>query len=244
MNTTPSKLRTLLSVAALAVAPSLPAMEIPKIDVELKGQVYVENTDYGIGQDRMGSRTDLHFQRLRLTVTSMLDETWGFKFQTCGNVGTSKQGSLGYGLTAQDVDWNDRDVRIIDGYVIGNFSDALNTKIGLTKIPLSRANLDDCFAPLTLDRSMYTYSAYGSSPAKFSRDIGAVVWGSFNEEKLKYFAGAFQGREGYTRTTHPFSGATVTEVDPKKWTGGIVTNRTQKKVRSTCPRNDVSTVPS
>ena len=34
------------------------------------------------------------------------------------------------------------------------------------------------------------------------------------------------------------------EVDPKKWTGGIVTNRTQKKVRSTCPRNDVSTVPS
>ena len=38
--------------------------------------------------------------------------------------------------------------------------------------------------------------------------------------------------------------AQTSEVDPKKWTGGIVTNRTQKKVRSTCPRNDVSTVPS
>jgi hypothetical protein len=34
------------------------------------------------------------------------------------------------------------------------------------------------------------------------------------------------------------------EVDPKNWTEGIVKNRTQKKERSVCPRNDVSTVPS
>ncbi len=207
MHTTQRNLCLLCGAAALAVAPTLRSMEIPKIDVELKGQVYVENTDYGTGQDRMGSRTDLHFQRLRLTLTSMLDDTWGFKFQTCGAVGTSKQGSIGYGATGQDVDPNDRDVRIIDAYIIGNFSDALNTKIGLTKIPLTRANLDDCFAPLSLDRSMYVYTAYGSSPAKFSRDVGAVAWGSFNEEKLKYFAGVFQGREGFTQATNPFSGA-------------------------------------
>lgn len=219
MKTTPRKLRTLLGVAVLATC-SMPGraepLRLEKIDIELKGQLYVENTDFGIAQDRSGNRTDLHFQRLRLTVTSMLNETWGFKFQTCGNIGTAKQGSLGYGITAQDTDWNDRDVRIIDGYAIANFSDALNLKLGLTKIPLTRANLDDCFAPLTLDRSMFVYSAYGSSPAKFSRDIGAVAWGSFNDEKLKYFAGAFQGREGITRTTHPFSGATVTSsIEPE-----------------------------
>lgn len=205
-----NKNRILKAAASLSVLSPLFALDIPKIDIELKGQVYAENTDFGTGQDRQGSRTDLHFQRLRLTMTGMFDETWGFKFQTCGNVGSSKSSAVGYGVTAQDVDWNDRDIRIIDAYAIADFNEALNFKIGLTKIPLTRANLDDCFAPLSLDRSMFVYSAYGSSPAKFSRDIGAVAWGSFNEERLKYFAGAFQGREGLTRTTHPFSGATVT----------------------------------
>ncbi|MBI5688988.1 MAG: hypothetical protein HZC55_02740 [Verrucomicrobia bacterium] len=221
--------RTTLQLAVIsawltaATAPTFAAM--PEIQFELKGQVYAENTDFGSGQDRMGGRTDIHFQRLRLTATGMLNETWGFKFQTCGNIGTAKQGSLGYGITAQDTDWNDRDVRIIDAYAIGNISDALNLKIGLTKIPLTRANLDDCFAPLTLDRSMFVYSAYGSSPAKFSRDLGGVAWGTFHEEKLKYFAGVFQGREGLTRTTHPFSGATVTSsIEPEsslEWVGRV-----------------------
>lgn len=180
------------------------------IDIELKGQVYSETTDWGTGLDRQGSRTDIHFQRLRLTLTGMLDERWGMKFQTCGNCGTSKQGGLGYGVTAQDTDWNDRDIRIIDAYAIANFSDAFHLKIGLTKIPLTRANLDDCFAPLSLDRSMFVYTAYGSSPAKFSRDLGVVAWGGFADDKLKYYAAILQGREGMTRATHPFSGATVT----------------------------------
>jgi len=223
MKLTPTKLGALALVTVLAATlPGQAGMSFPgqigmkELTIELKGQVYAENTDYGAGQDRMGDRTDIHFQRLRLTLTGMMDDTWGFKFQTCGNVGTAKQGSLGYGVVAQDTDWNDRDVRIIDGYVIGNFSDALNLKLGLTKIPLTRANLDDCFAPLTLDRSMFVYSAYGSSPAKFSRDIGAVLWGSFNEEKVKYFVGAFQGREGVTKSTNPFSGAVVTSsIEPE-----------------------------
>jgi Phosphate-selective porin O and P len=179
-------------------------------DFEVKGQVFSETTNFGDGVDRKGSRTDIHFQRLRLTINAMLDQTYGFKFQTCGNCGTSKQGALGYGLTAQGVDENDRDVRIIDGYAIANYSDQVNFKIGLTKIPITRANLDDCFAPLTQDRSFFVYTAYGTSPAKFSRDLGAVAWGGFNDDKLRYYAGIFQGREGITRTTHPFSGALVT----------------------------------
>jgi hypothetical protein len=186
------------------------------LDIQVKGQIYSETTDFGSGQDRQGSRTDIHFQRLRLTLTGMLSEKIGFKFQTCGNCGTSKQGSLGYGVTAQDVDWNDRDIRIIDGYAIFNLHEAFNLKVGLTKIPLTRANLDDCFGPLSLDRSMFVYSAYGSSPAKFSRDLGAVAWGGFQGEKLKYYGGIFQGREGLTKTNHPFSGAVVTSsIEPR-----------------------------
>jgi hypothetical protein len=197
------------ALLAFALAAPVRAQE-RSIDISLKAQVYSETTDWGTGLDRQGSRTDIHFQRLRLSVTGMLDDRWGLKFQTCGNCGTSKQGSLGYGMTAQDTDWNDRDIRIIDGYAIANFDDGFNLKVGLTKIPLTRANLDDCFAPLSLDRSMFVYTAYGSSPAKFSRDFGVVAWGGFLQDKLKYFGAVMQGREGTTRTTHPFSGATVT----------------------------------
>jgi hypothetical protein len=211
--------RAALATAALAafLVTGRPAAAIdPTFTWDVKGQVYSETTNFGSGVDRQGSRTDIHFQRIRLTVTAMLDDTYGFKFQTCGNCGTSKQGALGYAVTAQDVDWNDRDIRIIDGYGIANYSEALNFKIGLTKIPLTRANLDDCFAPLSQDRSLFVYSAYGTSPAKFSRDLGIVAWGGFADDKLRYFAGVFQGREGLTKTTHPFSGATVTSSpDPK-----------------------------
>lgn len=196
---------------ALVLAWAGPARAQEKsIDFEIKGQVFLETTDFGTGLDRQGSRTDIHFQRLRLVATGKYNDVWGFKFQTCGNCGTSKQGALGYGLTAQDVDWNDRDIRIIDGYAIADFSEQFRLKVGLTKLPLTRANLDDCFGPLSQDRSMFVYSAYGSSPAKFSRDFGAVAWGGFNDDKLRYYIGAFQGREGVVRTLHPLTGATVT----------------------------------
>lgn len=213
------------ALAALLVTGKPAAAIEPTFDFEVKGQIYAESTDFGTGVDREGSRTDIHFQRLRLTITAMLDETYGFKFQTCGNCGTSKQGALGYAVTAQDTDWNDRDVRIIDGYGIANYAEEFNLKIGLTKIPLTRANLDDCFAPLSQDRSMFVYSAYGTSPAKFSRDLGVVAWGGFVEDKLRYFAGAFQGREGMTKMIHPFTGATVTSspepTNSIEWVGRV-----------------------
>lgn len=89
-------------------------------------------------------------------------------------------------------------------------------KLGLTKIPLTRANLDDCYAPLSLDRSMFVYSPYGGSPAKFSRDTGLVFWGSFLNEKLKYWAGAFEGREGTNKWTFgsPTTVAGATSLTP------------------------------
>ncbi len=174
------------------------------LQLDLKGQFYVENTGFGSGRASQTSRTDMHFQRMRITATGMLDETYGFKWQTCGNIGTTKS-AVGYSLAAQDVDWNDRDVRIIDAYGIADFMPAFNLKVGLTKIPLTRANLDDCFAPLSLDRSMFVYTAYGTSPAKFSRDLGVVAWGHLADERVAYFAGVFQGREAASTAAIPVS---------------------------------------
>lgn len=192
-----------LSLAVAATAYAGPMIEFGDegfLQMDVKLQLYGENTDFGSGINGTDDRNDIHFQRLRLSLKGMMNDTWGAVFQTCGNCGSSKT-PLGYMYSLATNDWNDRDVRIIDAYVIGNFDKAFNMKLGLTKIPLTRANLDDCFAPLSLDRSMFVYSPYGGSPAKFSRDTGVVFWGSFLKEKLKYWAGAFEGREGTNRWT-------------------------------------------
>jgi hypothetical protein len=204
------------AAVAMLLAASTAGAQSPSIDFQIKGQVFVETTNFGTGVDRTNSRTDIHFQRLRLVATAKYNDVWGFKFQTCGNCGTSKNGALGYAITAQDTQADDRDVRIIDAYATADFSEQFRLKVGLTKLPLTRANLDDCFAPLSQDRSMFVYSAYGTSPAKFSRDLGAVAWGGFHDDKLRYFIGAFQGREGIVQAQNPFSGAVVTSsIQPK-----------------------------
>ena len=206
---------TALSFSTVAKAQGIPDW-VKNMEISLKGQVYSETTDLGAGADNRGSRNDIHFQRLRLTLTSKFNEVWGFKWQSCGATGTTKQGSLGYAVSGQDTNPDDRDVRIIDAYITADLSDALHFKIGLTKLPLTRANLDDCFAPLSQDRSMFVYTAYGTSPAKFSRDTGAVAWGGFFDKKLSYSLGAFQGREGYTAVAHPFTGVTYkSSMQPK-----------------------------
>ena len=206
---------TALSFCTVAKAQDIPDW-VKNLNISLKGQVFSETTDLGAGADNRGSRNDIHFQRLRLTLTGKFDDVWGFKWQSCGATGSTKQGSLGYAVSGQDTNPDDRDVRIIDAYVTADLSEALHFKIGLTKNPLTRANLDDCFAPLSQDRSMFVYTAYGTSPAKFSRDTGVVAWGGFFDHKLSYSLGAFQGREGFTTATHPFSGVTYkSSMQPK-----------------------------
>lgn len=209
---------TMLCAGAAQAGPRIEFGEDGFVQLDLKGQFYVENTSYGGGTKGDENRTDFHFMRNRLGLTGMIDDTWGYKFQTCGNTGTTKMPVM-YALSAQDNDWNDRDIRIIDAYAIANFNEHINLKVGLTKIPLSRANLDDCFAPLSQDRSMFVYSAYGTSPAKFSRDLGGVAMGRFFNDRLTYFAGIFQGREGTSSAQvplGPIAGMTATSTTAPK----------------------------
>lgn len=52
---------------------------------------------------------------------------------------------------------------------------------------------------------MFAYSAFGNSPAKFSRDLGGVAYGRFLEDRITYFAGVFQGREGSSAVQNPLN---------------------------------------
>jgi hypothetical protein len=140
----------------------------------------------------------------------MYDETYGFHLNTQSAVGTTKSGITGYTVAAQQMDANDGDIRLHDAYFIANLNKYVNLKIGLTKIPLTRGNLDGCFTPLGIDRSLFAFTGYGSVPMKASRDIGVNLWGNLGAGRVGYQLAAFQGREGYARGSHPFSGATVT----------------------------------
>jgi hypothetical protein len=178
--------------------------------IQLRGQMIAEHSDFGTGDDRLGSRTDLRMQRFRLTLTGMFDSTYGFVMNTHAAPGGTKAGITGHTVSSSDTDFNDSGVRLLDAYFIANYNQYANFKFGLTKIPMTRGNLDGCFDPLGVDRSMWTFTGYGSAPIKASRDIGVNVWGRLLGGRSVYQFGAFQGREGFARTTHPFSGATVT----------------------------------
>lgn len=178
--------------------------------IQLTGQLLAEHTDYGGGKDGLDDRTDFRHARFRVTFTGMYDDTFGFHLNTQSALGTTKAGITGYTVAAQQTDANDGDIRLHDAYFIANFNDHLNFKIGLTKIPMTRGNLDGCFDPLGIDRSLFAFTGYGTVPMKASRDMGVNLWGKFAGGRSVYQFAVFQGREGFARSTHPFTGATVT----------------------------------
>ncbi len=180
------------------------------LQLDVKFQGILDNTDFGSGQDGEGSRWDADLRRARIVFTGMFDDTWGAKFQTCGGTSATRNfGGGGYELAKNNSKTNSQ-IRLTDGYLVGMFNDMLNIKLGLTKIPLTRANLDECFAPLSHERSSFVYSPYGTDATKNSRDMGLVATGAFVDNHLKYFAAVMEGREGAASFYNPFVDKTFT----------------------------------
>lgn len=197
-------------MATPALAQTNLITDMLSLRLQLRGQAIAEHSDFGTGDDRLGDRTDLRFQRFRITFTGMFDSTYGFVMNAHAAPGGTKSGIIGHTISSSDTDFNDSGLRLLDAYFIANLNKYANLKVGLTKIPMTRGNLDGCFDPLGIDRSMWAFTGYGTAPIKASRDIGVNVWGKLAGGRSVYQFGAFQGREGFARTTHPFSGATVT----------------------------------
>jgi hypothetical protein len=180
------------------------------LQIQLRGQMIAEHMDFGTGNDRLGDRTDLYLRRFRVTFTGMYDNTYGFVLNAHAAPGSTTSGITGNSIAASQTDFNDANLRVLDAYMIANFNEHANFKFGLSKIPMTRGNLQGCFDPLGIDRSVFSLTGYGSSPVKYSRDLGVNMWGKLFGGRSIYQLAAFQGREGFARTTHPFSGATVT----------------------------------
>lgn len=204
----------LVGLLCAAATPAYAQVELVtdmlSLRIQLRGQMIAEQSDFGTGNDRLGSRTDLRLHRFRITFTGMFDSTYGFVMNTHSAISGTKSGILGHTISSSDTDFNDSGVRLLDAYFVANYNPYVNFKFGLTKIPMTRGNLDGCFDPLGIDRSLWAFTGYGSTPIKASRDMGVNMWGKLFGGRSVYQLAAFQGREGFARTTHPFSGATVT----------------------------------
>lgn len=188
-----------------AAGPVIEFGESGYLQVDVKFQGILDHTNFGSGDTGDKDRNDLDLRRARLVFTSMINEAWGAKFQTCaGTSATRNFGAGGYELAKSNSKDNSQ-IRLTDGYLIGLIHDSFNIKLGLTKIPLTRANLDACFAPLSHERSSFVYSPYGTDATKNSRDMGFVASGNFFDDHLKYFAAIMEGREGSAKFYNPLN---------------------------------------
>lgn len=169
------------------------------LQIDVKFQGIAAYTDFGSGKAGDENRMDMNLRRARLVFTGMINDTWGAKFQTCGGTSsTNNFGAGGYGLALSNSKLNSN-IRLTDGYLIGLIDDTFNMKIGMNKIPLTRANLNACFSPLSTERSAFVYSPYGTDATKNSRDMGLTATGNFFEDHFKYWAAIMEGREGSTQ---------------------------------------------
>lgn len=180
------------------------------LQLDLRLQGFIEHTpDFGSGKDGLDGRTDINLKRNRITMTGMINDTYGIKMTTDNFAGTTRNMfGGGYDLSPNYTSDSANSIKIIDAYGVAMFSNAFNLKVGLSKIPLTRANLDDCYTNLTDDRSPWVYSPFGSYRTNFSRNLGIVANGAFADEKFRYWAAIVEGREGRGKWTNPFNDTT------------------------------------
>ncbi|GBE11458.1 MAG TPA: porin [Gammaproteobacteria bacterium] len=77
-----------------------------------------------------------------------------------------------------------------DAYLTFDYSDAIRLIGGKFKQTFTRENLEDCFGPLTMDRSeVISYTPFGGS-----RDDGIALWGNLHNAMFQYRIMVANGR--------------------------------------------------
>jgi hypothetical protein len=153
------------------------------LKMDFQGQLYGVWRDTGSGPDKTSSTTDLFFRRNRLTFWGHGNDIYGFivQIEYTGERDTEP-------LAVSDEPG--KDFSALDAYFMADFSNYFRIYAGKQKIQLTRENLEDCFEPLSLDRSLFIYT-----PFKHSRDTGLVLWGNIPEIKSQYRLEASKGKD-------------------------------------------------
>ena len=153
------------------------------LKIDFQAQLYGVWRDTGSGPDKTSDSTDLFFRRNRISFWGHGNDIYGFLVQ------------IEY-AGERDIEplvVNDepgKDFSALDAYFMADFSNYFRIYAGKQKIQLTRENLEDCFEPLSLDRSLFIYT-----PFKHSRDTGLVLWGNIPEIKSQYRLEASKGKD-------------------------------------------------
>jgi hypothetical protein len=153
------------------------------LKIDYQGQLYGVWRDTGSGASGQDDSTDIFFRRNRLTFWAHGPSKYGgiVQIEYVGErniddlIVTDEPGS---------------DFNVLDAYFMADFSNQFRFYAGKQKIQFTRENLEDCFEPTTLDRSLFIYTL------KHSRDTGVVAWGNLPSIKSQYRFEISKGNDG------------------------------------------------
>jgi len=194
------------------------------LQIQYKGEFRVNYRDIGSGQDGTDSTTNLGFRRNRIAFMG----AWSDK------VSLYVQGEFAEPNLAP-VDFSgatfDNNFQLLDAAVRFSFSDAFKVTVGRFKYNLSRENLEECEAALTLDRSLFIRPSYVGT-----RDDGIAIWGNLFGDRFQYRVDAMEGRQAVAGLVAPSSSPRysarghVTLLEPENRYGYKATYLGDKKV--------------
>lgn len=196
------------------------------LQIDYKGQFQLILRDTGSGPGKEDSTSSFNFRRNRLAFLGKYGERIGLYVQT---EFTEDQNVTPLSVSDDD---SGADFILLDAVMRFRINDAFRVNVGKFKYNLSRENLEECLAPLTLDRSLFL-----RAPFVTTRDRGVAAWGNLFADRFQYRVDVMEGRTATTAAaTAPdssfrFSGrAHVTLLDPEKDYGYKGTYLGKKKV--------------
>lgn len=190
--------------------------------IDYKAQFQGISREGGSGKTGTEDTNTMNFRRNRIQLVGALGEKYGLYVQTDFvedlNVNTLGVGSdFGSHFT------------LLDAQLRFNFNEMFNVRVGKFKANFARENLEDCYQPLTLDRSLFL-----KAPFVTSRDIGVAAWGNFLDGKVQYRVDVLEGRPADNLapdSSFRYSGRLhLSLLDPEKGYGYRGTYRGNKKV--------------
>ncbi len=196
----------LFAVNAHAFEPITFGQEGAFLKFDYQGQLYLQWRDTGSGPDGTKDTSDIYFRRNRLT----------FWAHGPGNYGGIVQLEYVGARNIDDLTVSDQpetSFSVLDAYFMYEPANEFRIYAGKQKIQFTRENLEDCFVPLTLDRSLFIYTL------DHSRDTGVVFWGNVPDVKGQYRFEISKGNDGGANTpksTFMFTGrAAVSLLTPE-----------------------------
>jgi hypothetical protein len=160
------------------------ASALSSVKLNYAFQLYGQWRDTGSGPNGTDNTSDIYFKRNRFMMSGQLDDIYGFyaavQFQGDERI---------FPETVSNSPQKNFD--ILDTYLTADYTDAFRLRAGLTKDQLVRESLENCFAPLSVDRSYFVYTDL----PRLNRDFGVVLWGNLADALFQYRVAAMKGND-------------------------------------------------